>query len=95
MTDAPASASRAVAPFSFLGADHPSAVGLGRFAARVDTRPPRDPAALAAELARVLGDPGARAAMAAAGRERAPAFSWDRSAGRRAGIYDAVLDGRR
>jgi|SRR5215218_2400805 len=36
MTDAPASASGALAPFSFIGADHPFAAGLDRFAAHVD-----------------------------------------------------------
>jgi glycosyltransferase involved in cell wall biosynthesis len=56
--------------------------------------PPRDPDALGAALSRVIADRDAAAAMAAAGRERAAAFSWDRSADRLAGIYDAVLDGR-
>jgi len=55
---------------------------------------PGDPGALAAALTRALSDRDAAAAMAAAGRERAPAFSWERSAERLAGIYDAVLDGR-
>jgi hypothetical protein len=36
MTDAPASASRAVAPFSSLGADQPVAAGLERLAKHVD-----------------------------------------------------------
>jgi glycosyltransferase involved in cell wall biosynthesis len=35
MTDAPASAPRALAPFSSIGADHPFAAGLDRFAAHV------------------------------------------------------------
>ena len=36
MTDAPASAPRAVAPFSFLGPGHPFAAGLHRFATHLD-----------------------------------------------------------
>jgi phosphatidylinositol alpha-mannosyltransferase len=38
--------------------------------------PPRDVAALTAALARVLGDADLRARMGAAGRARAPQFSW-------------------
>jgi len=53
--------------------------------------PPRYTDALGAALTRVLADPAARAAMAAAGRERAHAFSWDPSAERLADIYDEVL----
>jgi len=53
--------------------------------------PPGDPAALAAEIGRLLADPEARrgleerAAAAAAGP-----FSWDRIAGQTATLYDQV-----
>jgi glycosyltransferase involved in cell wall biosynthesis len=56
--------------------------------------PPRDPAALAAAVNRVLDDHGAARAMAAAGRERARAFSWERSAAKLERVYDEVLTGR-
>jgi phosphatidylinositol alpha-mannosyltransferase len=39
--------------------------------------PPRDVKALTEALARVLGDPDLRAQMGAAGRARAPQFSWE------------------
>jgi phosphatidylinositol alpha-mannosyltransferase len=39
--------------------------------------PPRDVKALTEALARVLGDADLRARMGAAGRERAPQFSWE------------------
>jgi len=39
--------------------------------------PPRDVGALTEALARVLGDPELRARMGAAGRARAPQFSWE------------------
>ncbi|WP_037366279.1 glycosyltransferase family 4 protein [Nakamurella lactea] len=41
-----------------------------------------DPAALAAALATLLADPGARARLAEAGRRRAAAFSWQKAAER-------------
>src|SRR5215210_2318734 len=50
MTDAPASASRAVAPFSFIGADHPFAAGLDRLAAHVDADLLRPGATVHADL---------------------------------------------
>jgi glycosyltransferase involved in cell wall biosynthesis len=56
--------------------------------------PPRDPAALAAAINRVLDDADAARAMAAAGRERARAFSWERSAATLEAVYDEVLAGR-
>jgi glycosyltransferase involved in cell wall biosynthesis len=43
---------------------------------------PRDPAALAALIERLLGDPAARADLAAWGRRRARDFSWDGVASR-------------
>lgn len=53
--------------------------------------PPNDPATLATAINRVLGDRDAATAMAAAGRERACMFSWERSAATLAGVYDEVL----
>jgi glycosyltransferase involved in cell wall biosynthesis len=53
--------------------------------------PANDPAALATAINRVLGDRDAAAAMAAAGRERARMFSWERSAATLARVYDEVL----
>ena len=40
MTDAPASAPRAVAPFAFLGSDHPMAPRIARFRAAIAERAP-------------------------------------------------------
>src|SRR6476659_8125952 len=45
MTDAPASASRAVAPFAFLGSDHPMASRITRFRAAIAERAPHAPSA--------------------------------------------------
>ena len=45
MTDAPASAPRAVAPFAFLGSDHPMAPRLARFRAAIAERAPDVPGA--------------------------------------------------
>jgi glycosyltransferase involved in cell wall biosynthesis len=56
--------------------------------------PPYDPGAVAAAINRVLTDRDAAAAMGAAGRERARAFSWERSAAMLAAVYDEVLAGR-
>ena len=56
--------------------------------------PPRDPVALAAAINRVLGDHAAARRMGAAGRARAGAFSWERSARTLAAVYDEVLAGR-
>jgi glycosyltransferase involved in cell wall biosynthesis len=53
--------------------------------------PPADPAALAQAVAPLLADPGARAAMGAAGRERAGDFSWEASGRRLAAVYDRIL----
>jgi glycosyltransferase involved in cell wall biosynthesis len=56
--------------------------------------PPRDPAALATAVNRVLDDHDAARAMAAAGRARARAFSWERSAAKLERVYDEVLADR-
>lgn len=54
--------------------------------------PPRDPASIAAALDRLLDDPGLRASLGAAGRERARArYAWDRVAGATAKIYQQVV----
>jgi glycosyltransferase involved in cell wall biosynthesis len=46
-----------------------------------------DPAALRAQLDRLLGDPALRAALAEAGRHRAATYTWERAA---RGLLDAV-----
>ncbi len=52
--------------------------------------PPRDPAALAAALRRLLVDPALRARMAASGIETARAYGWERIVDRLETIYDAL-----
>ena len=52
--------------------------------------PPRDPAALAAALRRLLVDPALRARMAARGIETASAYGWERIVDRLETIYDAL-----
>lgn len=53
--------------------------------------PPRDPVALAAELRRLFSDEPTRAALGAAGRERASArYSWDRIAADTARAYQRL-----
>jgi glycosyltransferase involved in cell wall biosynthesis len=61
---------------------------VGRAALLVD---PTDVAALATAMARVLGDPGLRAEMRAAGLERAQHFSWQESARRTVDSYRRAL----
>jgi glycosyltransferase involved in cell wall biosynthesis len=57
---------------------------------------PADPAALAAALARLVGDPARRAAMGAAGRERALArFSTAQVVANRLRAYELALEHRR
>jgi glycogen synthase len=52
--------------------------------------PPGDPAALAAAVDEVLGDPALAERLGEAGRRRAAAFSWDVLAGQVLGVYRAV-----
>jgi glycosyltransferase involved in cell wall biosynthesis len=59
--------------------DAPALVEVGGGVARVS---PLQPAALARALTEVVGDASLRSRMAAAGRERAAAFSWDSAAQR-------------
>lgn len=60
------------------------------------TVPPADPAALAAALNRLLGDPRLRAALGAAGKRRvAEEFDADLMASRTLSLYEEVLSGRR
>ena len=61
----------------------------GDAAALVD---PRDPADIARALNEVLDDPGRAEAMAAAGRERAAGYSWDRTADLLCDAYAAGLE---
>lgn len=51
---------------------------------------PTDPAAISAALQQVLGDPSVRARLAAEGRARAAAYSWDASAGVMIDAYRAA-----
>ena len=53
--------------------------------------PPHEPKELAQAIARLLGDPGLRAEMSAAGRARAEAFSWPRVAARVDEYYGFVI----
>ncbi len=56
--------------------------------------PAGDPEALARALGAVLTDPVIRLGLVVAGRERARAFSWARTARETLAVYDAVLAGR-
>jgi glycosyltransferase involved in cell wall biosynthesis len=53
--------------------------------------PPGDEVALVRRLARLIGDDALRATLAAAGRERAAAFSWERAASDTLALYRAAL----
>lgn len=52
---------------------------------------PDDPAAIAAAVAALLADPGRRAQLAGAGRTRAAAFSWERTADLTVASYRRAL----
>ena len=52
---------------------------------------PGDPGDLAAQLTSLLGNPGHRASLAAAGRERAAAFSWAATARATADVYREIV----
>jgi phosphatidyl-myo-inositol alpha-mannosyltransferase len=52
--------------------------------------PPRDPAALAAAVARILDDPPAAKALGDAGRTRSGTYSWESVADRLEAIYEDV-----
>jgi glycosyltransferase involved in cell wall biosynthesis len=54
---------------------------------------PTDPGAIAEGLARLLEDEGLRARLAAAGRERVRAFTWERSAAATAEVLRAAARG--
>jgi glycosyltransferase involved in cell wall biosynthesis len=57
--------------------------------------PPEDPAALAAVLAELVGDDGARAELAAAARAAAAGpYSWDGVARQTLGLYERLLEAR-
>jgi glycosyltransferase involved in cell wall biosynthesis len=53
--------------------------------------PRRDPSALGSALTGLLGDPGRRAAIAAAAAESLDGYSMPRIAGRFAALYDRLL----
>lgn len=55
--------------------------------------PPRDPDATAASIARVLDDPAFAARLAASGRERARAYSWDAVLPRIEAAYALAAEG--
>jgi hypothetical protein len=58
--------------------------------------PPADPGALATALARALDDPGLRARLGAAGRERVlKEFTWRATAEGTVGQYRALLEAHR
>jgi glycosyltransferase involved in cell wall biosynthesis len=64
----------------------PEVVGdAGLLVARSDT------ALLAAAIARLVAEPETRAALGAAGRARARAFTWDAAARATRAVYDEVL----
>ena len=52
---------------------------------------PGDTAAAAAALERLVGDPAERERLAAAGRERARTFTWERAAAETAAVYERAL----
>jgi glycosyltransferase involved in cell wall biosynthesis len=57
--------------------------------------PPDDPGALAGAIAALLDDPGLRARLGAAGRERVMShFTWPVTAAGTAACYEALMDGR-
>jgi len=53
--------------------------------------PPRQPKAIAAATARLLADPGLRAAMSESGRARAEEFSWERVTAKVEAYYGFVI----
>jgi glycosyltransferase involved in cell wall biosynthesis len=56
--------------------------------------PPRDPAAIAGQIARLLADPARRAALGAAAAARARSrYSWDRVAGETEQVYQRTVRG--
>ncbi len=57
--------------------------------------PPNDPFALADAISKVLAEPELASSLAAAGRERANAFSWDTVLPRLEAVYDRVTSGSR
>ncbi|MGH2866212.1 MAG: glycosyltransferase family 4 protein, partial [Solirubrobacteraceae bacterium] len=52
---------------------------------------PDDPADLARQLQRLLGDPARRSELAAAGLARAAQFSWEHTARATADVYRELL----
>jgi len=52
---------------------------------------PTDPAAIAAALSRLLGDPVRREELVVRGSERWKAFSWERAAEETLAVYERAL----
>jgi glycosyltransferase involved in cell wall biosynthesis len=73
-----------------VATDTPGYREVARDGAEAILVPPRDPGAVAAALARVLGDTDLAAALGASGRERARRFSWDVVAEEVEGVYREV-----
>jgi glycosyltransferase involved in cell wall biosynthesis len=87
--------------YAALGLGRPlllSAVGgFGEVAATgaAELVPPADPDALGAALTRLLGDPAARAALAARAQEAArTTYSWDAAAAAHVGVYERLAAAR-
>jgi glycosyltransferase involved in cell wall biosynthesis len=55
---------------------------------------PTDVAAIRAAIERLLGDPAERRRLSAAGRERAAAFTWERTAELTVAAYERALRSR-
>ena len=52
---------------------------------------PADPDSIAKQMARIVGDPALRGALAAKGRQRAGFFSWHKAAEQTLGVYLELL----
>ena len=83
-------------PLEALACGAPTVTGAGTAMAEIvgDAAllvDPRDPAALAAALARLLDDPALRATLRERGPRQAAPFTWSRAAAATRAVYDEVL----